>query len=141
MKLLNMGSGNIHIDGFVNVDINPKFADVVCDFRVAPYPFEDNTIDKIVAAHIVEHLYADENLLFMDECWRILKPGGTLEVIFPLWDSKDAWIDPTHVRAIHPGQYKYFTAEMDLGYTKRLWTIVRSITVDTVEGIILIPVK
>ena len=108
---LNMGSGNIRIDGFINVDINPRFADIVHDLRILPYPFEDNSVDKIVAAHVVEHLYVDENILFMNECWRILKPGGVIEVIFPMWNSESAWVDPTHVRAIHPDQYKYFTPE------------------------------
>lgn len=139
--LLNMGSGNMRIPGFTNVDCNPKYADILCDFRIAPYPFEDNSIEKIVAAHVVEHLYVHENLVFMDECWRILKPGATMEVIFPRWNTTDAWIDPTHVRAIHPDQYKYFTADMDMGYTNKLWKIMEHVSVGTVDGIKLVPVK
>lgn len=139
---LNIGSGNIRFDDFLNVDINPLFADIVHDLRKIPYPFDDNTIDKIIASHIVEHLYVDEHLSFMDECWRILQPEGCMEIIFPMWNTASAWIDPTHVRAIHPDQYKYFTTEMEgMGYTTKLWTIVSTKLVDDSCGIMLRPIK
>lgn len=124
MLKLNMGSGGTTIKGFKNVDVNPNLADICWDLRNTPYPFDDRSVNYIVAHHIVEHLYAHENLAFMDECWRILEDGGKLELIFPKWDSKYAWIDPTHVRAIHPDQYDYFTRHKGgNGYTDKFWHI------------------
>jgi predicted SAM-dependent methyltransferase len=123
---LNLGSGNIRIDGFINVDVNPRYADVVHDLRVIPYPFQDDSVESIVAHHIVEHLTVAEHLNFMNECWRILDKNGILELVFPFWNTEYTWIDPTHVRAIHPGQYTYFTRANDMGYTDKFWRIIVS---------------
>jgi len=120
---LNLGSGNIKMLDFISVDINPDIADVVWDLRKTPYPFEDRSCEYICAHHLVEHLYAHEHMTFMSECWRILDNNGYLELIFPTWDSEYAWIDPTHVRGIHPKQYEYFTKVHGFEYTDKFWNI------------------
>src|SRR2546421_152960 len=36
-------------------------------------------------------------LRFMDECWRIMKPGGQLMITTPYAGSFGFWQDPTHI--------------------------------------------
>ncbi|WP_417507947.1 class I SAM-dependent methyltransferase [Marinomonas gallaica] len=50
--------------------------------------FEDNTFDRLIATHILEHLY--EPHLVIKEWKRVLKPDGTLSIIIPT-DPGIAW--------------------------------------------------
>lgn len=46
-------------------------------------PFKDNSIDFIIALHILEH--CAEPVLVLHEWLRVLKPGGKLGVVIPHW--------------------------------------------------------
>jgi len=70
--------------------------DIVHNLTEFPYPFEDNSVDAIHASHFVEHLDGTERMKFMDECYRILKPGGKMRLIHPYYKSVRAVQDPTH---------------------------------------------
>ena len=80
--MLNLGCGFNKLPEMINVDAygvcNP---DVIWDLNKFPYPWEDNSVDGIVAFHIFEHLI-DWWPAFL-ECARILKFGGTLEIRVP----------------------------------------------------------
>lgn len=77
------------------------------DLQAFPWPWEDNSVAEIHTSHLVEHL---PNLIgFIDECFRILKPGGLLEVRHPNCKSERAFQDPTHVRFIPGATWYYFT--------------------------------
>lgn len=77
MRKIQFGSGgkNCHIDGWENYDID-------VDIR-NPLPFEDNSVDFIMAEHLVEHVTQHDAYLFFLECKRILKLGGTARIIVP----------------------------------------------------------
>lgn len=81
-KKLNLGSGEVYKDGYVNLDWNTVAkADVYHNLNLLPYPFEDNTFDEIIAHHILEHL--DRPFQVMKELHRILKPNGILHIQVP----------------------------------------------------------
>jgi len=46
-------------------------------------PFPDNNFDYIVASHFLEHLTADEGIIFLQECHRVLKREGVLRLAVP----------------------------------------------------------
>ena len=46
-------------------------------------PFPDNNFDYIVASHFLEHLTADEGLIFLQECHRVLKSEGVIRLAVP----------------------------------------------------------
>lgn len=48
---------------------------VICDFN-ASLPFKDHTIDALVLSNVLEHV--KEPGILLQECFRILKPGGIL---------------------------------------------------------------
>jgi len=72
---LNLGSGNRPLEGYISVDLSPK-ADVNCDIRKLPY--EDNSVEEIIAIHVIEHFYKWEVLPLLLEWRRVLQPGGRL---------------------------------------------------------------
>lgn len=54
-------------------------------------------------------------IAFIEECHRILKPGGTLWIQTPRFDAEFLWIDPTHVRGFHERSMEFFDPDQDFG--------------------------
>ena len=127
---LNLGCGFDARQGFVNVDrLALPGVDRVWDLRHTPWPWEDRTASTILALDVVEHL--TDMVAFLDECWRVLEPGGALTVRVPRWDGENAWRDPTHVRAFHQTTFEYFDPDTEWGkkytmYTQRKWRLAES---------------
>jgi SAM-dependent methyltransferase len=94
--------GAIGIDRAASV--NP---DVVHDLEVFPYPFEDNTFDRIRMRHVVEHL--SDIVKLMEEVHRIGKPGAEVEIITPHYSSSNSWTDPTHKQHLGFYSFDFFT--------------------------------
>jgi len=103
---LNLGCCDSHMPGYVNVD-RMQPADVVTDLS-KPWPWEDNSVDEIVARDIIEHL--PDKILTMNEIWRVLKPGGVAKILVPTTDGPGAWQDPTHLSWWHRNSFWYYTA-------------------------------
>ena len=112
---INLGSGNDPLPGHVNVDmLDRDDVDVVHNLMDFPYPFDSNSADAIKAIDVIEHLdhYTDDKrptiMAFIEECHRILQPGGELYIQAPGWDSELFKIDPTHVRGFHINSFDFF---------------------------------
>jgi ubiquinone/menaquinone biosynthesis C-methylase UbiE len=56
--------------------------------EVEKLPFEDGSADRLVATHVLEHVYRPHDVL--REWNRVLKPGGILSVLIPT-DPGVAW--------------------------------------------------
>jgi len=79
---LNLGCGTKQFEGFVNVDkVQLPGVDAIADLEEKRWPWDDNSIEEIRAYHIIEHIR--EPYDFVQECRRILKPGGILDLRFP----------------------------------------------------------
>jgi SAM-dependent methyltransferase len=61
-------------------------------------PFATGVVDRIYVVHLLEHLL--DFLPLVDECHRVLRPGGILHVLAPWWKHVNAVADPTHLRLI-----------------------------------------
>lgn len=84
--VLNLGCGFRKFIGVVNVDAYDICSpDVVWDLNITPWPWNDGTVDKIIAWHIFEHL--PNWIEAFRESARVLKVGGILDVRVP--DSTD----------------------------------------------------
>jgi predicted SAM-dependent methyltransferase len=124
MKVI-LGCGEVREKNAVHVDIVDTAAtDVVHDLNVTPWPLEDEAFDEAVAQDIVEHLTS--LIAFMDECWRILRPGGKVTIRTPHCFHQNSWIDPTHKQHFHPRSFEYFDPTTEFGnkygfYTVRKW--------------------
>jgi len=102
--VLNLGCCDRYIAGAINVDICPP-ADVVCDLNER-WPWSDSSVDAIIAHDIIEHLV--DPIHTMNEMWRVLKPGGTADIIVPTTDGRGAWQDPTHVSFWNRNSFFYY---------------------------------
>src|SRR5262249_16165939 len=49
-------------------------------------PYADATFDNITVINGLEHLWWPENILA--ECFRVLRPGGVLQLVVPHWFGK-----------------------------------------------------
>jgi len=82
----------------IGVDVRATAAvQVLADLRDG-VPFATASVDRIYAVHVLEHLI--DFLPLIDECHRILKPGGILHIMSPWWKHVNAVADPTHVRLL-----------------------------------------
>lgn len=95
--ILNLGAGERIIAGAVNHDLTKHSAaiDVAWDLDTLPWPWPDDTFDAIDARSVFEHLRLTL-LESLDECWRIIKPGGVLTVVYPVCTHIAIHDDPTH---------------------------------------------
>src|SRR5262249_17278663 len=109
--LLNLGCGLRPLAGAHNHDRtrHHAFVDTAWDLNRQPWTWADGSFGRIVAEDVLEHL--DDVVGFMDECHRILRPGGLLRLRVPHWQAENTWIDPTHRRGFHPRSLEFFTPE------------------------------
>lgn len=82
--LLNIGCGSHFHDDWVNLDVAPRDSAVMAhDVTRYPLPFADNTFDAVYHSHVLEHLPKAEAPAFLEDCLRVLKPGGVLRIAVP----------------------------------------------------------
>jgi predicted SAM-dependent methyltransferase len=82
---VNFGSGGSGLPGWINIDVRPHHKDqyVALDLR-RHLPFRDNSVKRILAEHVIEHLdFRDEVPGVFREFHRILSRGGTARIIVP----------------------------------------------------------
>lgn len=129
--VLNIGCGNRLIEGAVHHDRvkhRPEI-DVVHDLNVLPWPFADKSFDKIVALAVLEHLDIDL-VASLNECHRILRPGGQAVIKLPLQSGSNAYDDPTHRWFYTLNSLDQFCPETKRGqeysfYTPLKWKFVK----------------
>jgi SAM-dependent methyltransferase len=78
--------------------------DVVADLARG-LPVADSSADRVFAVHILEHLL--DYVSVLDECHRVLRPGGVLHVMSPDWRHVNAVADPTHLRLFDMQTFKH----------------------------------
>jgi SAM-dependent methyltransferase len=107
---LNLACGQTKIDGYFGLDIAPgSTVDAVVDLEQFPWPIESDSAEEIICSHYVEH--TPDLIKFMEEVYRILKPGGIIKVVAPYYTSIRCWQDPTHKRAISEASFLYFNKQ------------------------------
>ena len=107
---LNIGSGGRKLEGYVNVDIEPhETPDVLCNIGADHWPFDDNSVDEVVASHILEHLTTEQFMHCMKEMHRVCKNDAKIDIALP-HPRHDLYLgDPTHQRPILPSTLLMFS--------------------------------
>ena len=75
MKKINFGCGGNKQPGWENYDMEVDIT--------KPLPFENDSVDFILAEHVVEHVSMHQGYGFIKEVSRILKPGGVAKILVP----------------------------------------------------------
>lgn len=121
---LDLGSGNKKRPGFdAYIDIADFGFNDIADFEKDDLPYKDNSINYIHSNQVIEHIRDVKHIL--NECWRILKPGGTFEIIVPYykWDGASKPVHHQHISVCwfdflrRPDIWKWY------GY--RRWEIIK----------------
>lgn len=82
-RKLNLGSGENLLEGWLNSDIlNVKDGMIFLDVR-HEFPFENNSFDFVYSEHLLEHLSYEDGVYLLQECFRVLKYGGTCRISTP----------------------------------------------------------
>lgn len=118
--LLHLGSGGEPKGGWVNIDLvgDP----VEAAWNVAHgIPFDDTSVDAIFHEHLFEHITLEQGATLMDECFRVLKPGGILQIGVP--DAGElirSYLgDGTYLEALHPNRPSRLIGVQELFYWHR----------------------
>jgi SAM-dependent methyltransferase len=82
---------------------------------------DDESVRAVTSLHVVEHLPIDLQVRLVFEARRVLAPGGVLVLETPNVQSlavgaSNFWVDPTHVRPVHPLFLTYLFEEA--GFTE-----------------------
>lgn len=128
--LLDIGCGANKQENFVGMDIRKlDGVDIVHDVEEFPWPLPDECVRMAFASHLVEHINPHRFgfVNFMDEVWRVMKPGGEFMIACPHGSSQGYIQDPTHCNPINEATWDYFCPERESGlywiYQPKPWRV------------------
>jgi SAM-dependent methyltransferase len=125
---LDIGCGASKQAGWFGVDFQAlSGVDLIHDLSVFPWPLPDECATVAQASHVVEHI-APHNMgfiKFMNEVWRVLKPGCEFAIVTPHGYSPGYLQDPTHCNPCNENTWVYFVQEHPYWnfYKPRPWNI------------------
>jgi predicted SAM-dependent methyltransferase len=102
---LHIGCGPNHLDGWLNLDVVGMPADVIWDLR-AGLPFPDDGAKAIFAEHVFEHFELADAITLLDECYRVMRPGGIMRIGVPDFGKylRSYASDRSEIEALRPGR-------------------------------------
>ncbi len=82
IRRLHIGCGENLLPGWLNTDLFPVKGALFLDAS-KQLPFNASTLDYIFSEHLIEHLECQNGVPLLQECHRVLKPGGRLRIATP----------------------------------------------------------
>lgn len=82
-RLLNVGCGQRFHGQWTNIDLESVDPAVLEHDITTGLPFDDRQYDAVYHSHVLEHLDPTDGEKLLDECYRVLKPGGVLRIVVP----------------------------------------------------------
>ncbi len=81
---LHVGCGGFLLPGWLNSDLSPlNRGGVLYIDATERLPFADASLDFVYSEHFIEHLPYRQGRFFVEECQRVLKPGGVCRLATP----------------------------------------------------------
>ena len=129
MKVIDLGCGKNKVDGSVGLDsVNLDSVDIVHDLLSFPYPIEPESYDLIYLRHTIEHFSIENIDLILQECYRILKKNGKIQINVPHVFSLAAYTDLTHKSFYTFNSGKFWDKKNSMSYYNNIsaiWTLKR----------------
>jgi len=82
-KLLNLGCGQRCHSDWINLDLVSSSPQITICNLLKGIPYDKNYFDVVYHSHLLEHFSKTEATNFINECYRVLKPGGISRVAVP----------------------------------------------------------
>ncbi len=110
MLKINIGCGRDYRKGWYNTDISTE---VKCEQRMdigyECVSLEAEVADEVYISGVLEQIGPNTQLIHaMNECWRLLIPGGMLVIVVPNAKYAIAHRDPMDIRKFTPDTFRYF---------------------------------
>lgn len=110
---INLGSGYKKYPNFINIDSDPNCKpDHLVNLEIDHLPFPDNSIDSVIAHHILEHM-GDGYFHLLKELYRVCKHGAIIDVRVPHPNHEIFLNDPTHKRPITVDGLRLFSKQFN----------------------------
>jgi predicted SAM-dependent methyltransferase len=97
---VNVGSGNVYLDGWINTDAtwrSQMFLDLT-----KPWPVPAESIDRIYGDNVIEHFPLPVCRIVLRHCWDALRVGGALRLATPdVERTARAYLDDPELTAAH----------------------------------------
>ena len=126
MKILNLGCGTNKITGATNLDCEESVKpDIVHNFTQSPLPFDDQSFDKVVLFHTIEHIEKKFHKFIFLQINRVLAPDGHLIVSYPEFSKivqnwltnfqgkRDFWEATIYGRQLYKSDYHVCAIDSD----------------------------
>lgn len=119
--LIHLGSGKIHLAGWINIDHEPSHNPDVCmDYLQLHTRFAENSADAVLAVHTIEHLeFASGVQTVLEQMFRVLKPSGVVRIVVPdLMLVAKKYVNGEDLKDIYTGPGEYYLGEIDCPATR-----------------------
>ena len=80
---INLGSGHWKLPGWISVDMDAQSLPEVCADLAKRLPFKSESADLLHSEDFIDQLELNDARAFLQECHRILKPGGVVRILTP----------------------------------------------------------
>lgn len=80
---LSLGCGRSTPSGWCGLDLKRRNAHIHYGDLRRRLPLPDQSVEAILAEHSMEHLFLDDVVRLVEECYRVMKPGGVIRVVAP----------------------------------------------------------
>lgn len=79
---LHIGASNHVLEGWLNTDLSPQNGVMFLD-ATKSYPFRDGAFAYVYSEHMIEHVPYEGGQIMLQECYRVLRPGGIIRIVTP----------------------------------------------------------
>ena len=83
VRKLHLGAGPQTLPGWLGTDLEPQGSAVVRLDATRRFPIGDGVFDYVYSEHMIEHVPWQAGRAMLQECRRILRPGGRIRVATP----------------------------------------------------------
>jgi len=83
VRKLHIGASNSLLPGWLNTDIASWSREIIYMDATRRFPIPDDSFDYVMAEHVIEHVDHPAAQVMLQECYRILKPGGKVRLATP----------------------------------------------------------
>ena len=108
---LNLGCGNRHFAGWVNVDMAEACdPDMQVDLEETPWPWDENSVSEIRLFNVLEHIGSDPRIYLnvMKEIYRVCRHGAHVHIV-ATYPRHDNYVnDPTCCRPVTVASMQFF---------------------------------